>query len=64
VSENTSLAPSSITETDFAYALGGGVDYKLFGPLRWRVQGDFLNDRFFGNTQNNVRFSTGPVLHF
>jgi len=64
VSESTSLAPSSVTETDFAYALGGGVDYKLFGPLRWRVQGDLLRDQFFGPTQNNFRFSTGPVLHF
>jgi len=28
------------------------------------VQGDFLQTRFFSNTQNNVRISTGIVIHF
>ena len=64
LSESASVRPFSASDTAFAYAIGGGIDYRLLGPLRWRVQGDFLNDRFFGNTQNNFRFSTGPVLHF
>lgn len=64
LSESTKVQPFSASDTAFAYALGGGIDYRLLGPLRWRVQGDLLNDRFFGNAQNNFRFSTGPVLHF
>lgn len=64
LSESTKAQPFSATDTAFAYALGGGIDYRLLGPLRWRVQGDLLNDRFFGDAQNDFRFSTGPVLHF
>ena len=64
LSERTKAQPFSASDTAFSYALGGGIDYRLLGPLRWRVQGDFLNDRFFGNSQDNFRFSTGPVLHF
>jgi len=29
-----------------------------------RVQGDFLHTQLFGNTQNNVRISTGLAFHF
>ncbi|HEY6935939.1 MAG TPA: outer membrane beta-barrel protein [Terriglobales bacterium] len=64
LSESTKVRPFSASDTSFAYALGGGIDYRLLGPLRWRVQGDFLRDQFFDSTQNNFRFSTGPVLHF
>ncbi len=64
LNDSATVRPFSASDTAFAYAIGGGIDYRLLGPLRWRVQGDFLNDRFFGNTQNNFRFSTGPVLHF
>lgn len=64
LSESTKAVPFSTTETSFAYALGGGLDYKLFGPLRWRAQADFLQDNFFSKGQSNFRFSTGPVLHF
>lgn len=63
LSESTS-ALSSVSSTGFAYALGGGLDYRVLGPLRWRAQADFLQDRFFSGTQQNFRFSTGPVLHF
>jgi opacity protein-like surface antigen len=54
----------SASDTAFAYALGGGLDYKFWGPVAWRFQGDFIQTRFFGNTQNDGRFSTGIVLHF
>jgi opacity protein-like surface antigen len=64
LNESVSARSFSASDTAFSYALGGGIDYRLLGPLRWRVQGDFLNDRFFGDTQNNFRFSTGPALHF
>jgi opacity protein-like surface antigen len=62
VSESSSLLSSS--DTSFAYALGGGIDYHLIPLISWRVQGDLLQTRFFSNTQNNVRISTGIVVHF
>jgi hypothetical protein len=54
----------SASDVSFAYALGGGLDYRLWHVVGWRFQGDFLQTRFFGNTQNDGRFSTGLVLHF
>jgi opacity protein-like surface antigen len=54
----------SASDTAFAEALGGGFDYKLVPLISWRVQGDYLQTRFFSNTQNNGRFSTGIVLNF
>jgi opacity protein-like surface antigen len=62
MSESASLLSSS--DTSFAYALGGGVDYHLIPLISWRVQADWLQTRFFSNTQNNVRISTGITIHF
>jgi len=52
------------SDTSFATALGGGLDYKIIRPVAWRLQGDYVTTRFFGATQNNVRLSTGIVLRF
>jgi hypothetical protein len=52
------------TDTSFATAVGGGIDYKIIKPIAWRVQGDYVQTRFFDTTQNNVRISTGIVLRF
>ena len=54
----------SDSDTSFATALGGGVDYRLIHGLGWRVQADMLQTRFFSDTQNNFRLSTGIVLNF
>ena len=54
----------SDSNTSFSTALGGGVDYKLLGMVAWRFQGEYLQTRFFSNTQNNFRFTTGLVLNF
>jgi hypothetical protein len=54
----------SVSDTSFATAIGGGLDYKLIKGLAWRVQGDALSTHLFNNTQNNFRFSTGIVFHF
>jgi len=53
----------NLSDTSFANAFGGGFDYRLVGPLGWRVQADYLKTRFFGNTQDDVRVSTGITLH-
>ncbi len=52
------------SDTSLATALGGGLDYKIIKPVAWRLQGDYVETRFFGTTQNNVRISTGIVLRF
>lgn len=54
----------SESDTSFASALGGGIDYRLIHGIGWRAQADMLQTRFFSNTQNNFRLSTGIVLHF
>jgi hypothetical protein len=52
------------TDTSFATALGGGVDLRLFRPVAWRVEGDYVRTDLFHATQGNFRFSTGIVLRF
>jgi opacity protein-like surface antigen len=52
------------SDTSFATALGGGLDYKLLPHLACRVQGDYVQTRFFNATQNNVRISTGIAVRF
>ncbi len=52
------------SDTSFATALGGGLDYRLIRLIAWRVQDDYVETRFFGTHQNNVRLSTGIVVHF
>ena len=51
------------SDTSFATAIGGGIDYKIIRPVAWRFQGDYVQTRFSG-TQNNVRLSTGIVVRF
>lgn len=64
---------------DFALGLGGGIDYRISDRVSYRIlQGDynpiFRRDRttttssgtvlqFDGRTEQNLRFSTGIVLH-
>jgi hypothetical protein len=52
-------------DTGFAFALGGGIDTEIVPHVSWRIfQGDLLQTRVFGTTQNNARVSTGIVVHF
>ena len=52
------------SDTSLATGLGGGRDYRIFRPIAVRFEGDYLQTRFFGSTQNNVRFSTRIVFRF
>lgn len=61
------------SDTSFAAALGGGLDYRIVKPVAWRFQLDYMRTKFtltdvygFSSNpaQNNVRFSTGIVLRF
>jgi len=59
-----SVSGVSNSDTSFAYALGGGLDYHLVRLVSWRVQADALQTRFFSGTQSNFRLSTGLAIHF
>ncbi len=52
------------SDTSFASAVGGGIDYRVFRFVAVRLEGDYVTTRFFGNTQNNLRLSTGVVFRF
>jgi opacity protein-like surface antigen len=52
------------SDTSFATALGGGIDYRIIRPVAVRFELDYLQTRLFGPTQNGVRFSTGIVVRF
>lgn len=52
------------SDTDFADALGGGIDYRVVPRVSWRLQLDDLQTRFYSGRQDNTRFSTGLALHF
>lgn len=52
------------SDTSFATAVGGGIDYKLMRVLAWRFQGDYIHTTLFNVAQNNVRLSTGIVFRF
>lgn len=55
---------ATASDTSFATAIGGGLDYKLLKVLAWRFQGDYLRTSFFSTSQNNVRLTTGLVVRF
>jgi opacity protein-like surface antigen len=52
------------SNTSFATAVGGGLDYKLFHFIAWRAQGDYVHTSFLATGVNNARFSTGIVFRF
>lgn len=52
------------SNTSFATAAGGGLDYRIFRPVALRVEGDYLHTSFFSTGQNNLRLSTGIVFRF
>lgn len=52
------------SDTSFATAVGGGLDYELIKLLAWRFQGDYIHSNLFNSSQNNLRLSTGIVLRF
>jgi Outer membrane protein beta-barrel domain len=61
-----------LTDTGFAFAIGGGVDIKALGSklMLRMVQADYVLTKFSdsassgNNTNNNLRISTGLVFRF
>lgn len=54
----------SSSDTAFADAIGGGVDYHLVPRVSWRLQLDDVQNRFYSIRQDNTRFSTGLAVSF
>jgi opacity protein-like surface antigen len=53
----------SFNDSSFAMALGGGLDVKVSNRVAIRVaQADYFMTRVLGDTQNNLRISTGLVF--
>jgi hypothetical protein len=52
------------SDTSFASAYGGGLDFRVLRVLAWRIQGDYVRTSFFHADQGNVRISTGIVFRF
>jgi hypothetical protein len=52
------------SDTSFAEAIGGGIDYKFFHLLSWRLEGDYVGTHLLAARQNNARVSTGIVFRF
>ena len=54
----------SNSDTTFATAIGGGVDYKLVKGVALRAQGDSIHTHFVGAGHNDLRISIGIVFRF
>lgn len=55
----------SISQTDFAYALGGGLDVPVLPFFAWRVQGDRIEAPSISPSEGtHARFTTGLVFRF
>lgn len=65
VTHQTDSAASQInSETGFASAVGGGLDYKLVKGVAARLQLDSIHQSLFGRGNSNLRVSTGIVFKF
>ena len=72
VKHENDAVPGDITDTGFAFALGGGVDVKGLGSkLAVRlIQADYVRTKLDlvnsgdSTSSNNIRISTGIVLRF
>jgi len=58
------LNARGVSDTTFATAAGGGLDYRLIPGLAWRLQLDDVHTNFFSTGENRIRFSTGLTLRF
>lgn len=60
-----SAVGTSVSETDFTWAAGGGLDLNLSPHVGIRVaQADFLQTRVASASQNHFRYSAGIVFKF
>ena len=53
-----------VSDTSFAAASGGGLDYRIIRPIALRLQADFVSTHLFNMYQSSLRLSTGLVVRF
>jgi hypothetical protein len=62
---STAASSSAGTDTNFASAIGGGIDMKASPLVSFRlIQIDYLYTHLYGRSQSQPRVSAGIVLHF
>jgi hypothetical protein len=54
----------SVASTNFAFATGGGADFKIAERVSWRIQADYLQTQISRHTENDIRMTTGLVFRF
>lgn len=64
VSSTGTLGSLNTSNTSFATAFGGGLDYKIIRPIALRLEVDEVRTNLFSTWQNNLRISTGVVFRF
>jgi hypothetical protein len=52
------------TNSAFGFMGGGGLDFRLAGPLFWRVQADYIGTHFQSSLQSNYSIGSGVALYF
>jgi len=52
------------SETSFAQALGGGVDFRLMRLLSWRIQADEIKTGSRAFERRNLRLASGVAVRF
>ncbi len=52
------------SRSSFAFALGGGVDWRWKPQVAWRVQADWVRSQLYQGSQNNFQIATGIVFDF
>ena len=62
--QTDSGAGVTTSDTSFATAFGGGVDYKILKSVALRGQIDSVHATLFGHASNAIRISTGIVFQF
>lgn len=52
------------TNTSWAVAPGGGIDFRIIRPLAWRVEVDGIFSKLFHSSQGDLHIATGVVIRF
>jgi len=59
------FSQGSFGSTSLSEGFGAGIDTKIAPKIYWRIlEGDAIHTHFFNNTQDDLRLSTGIVIHF
>ena len=54
----------AVSNTCFAAASGGGLDYRIIRPIALRIVGDYVSTHLFNVYQSGLRLSTGIAVRF